>query len=106
MRPANDDVLIAAMICEMAGGDCEFMIDPPKDMPNQIMPYMNPVFFGSKKCKVYETILHSYLEKGFAVDYGLSNCSHYLWGMRNTWSTYQHTLVFLINYDRYNGPIC
>ena len=32
--------------------------------------------------------------------------SHYLWGMRNTWATDQYALVFLINYDGDNGPIC
>ena len=42
MQPANDGVLMAAMICEMDGGDCEFMRDPPKDMPNQIIPSLNP----------------------------------------------------------------
>ena len=31
---------------------------------------------------------------------------HYLWGMRNTWATHQYALVFLINYDGDNGPIC
>ena len=58
MQPANDDVSMDEMIHEMAGGDFEFMIDPPKYMPNQIMPSMNPVFFGSRICKGYETILH------------------------------------------------
>ena len=47
IQPSNDDVSMAALICEMAGGDFEFMRDPPKDIPNQIMPYLNPVFFGS-----------------------------------------------------------
>ena len=37
MQPSNDDVLMDVMVCEMAGGDCEFTRDPPKDIPNQIM---------------------------------------------------------------------
>ena len=43
MQTANDDVSMYEMIHKMAGGDFEFMIDPPKYMPNQIMPSMNPV---------------------------------------------------------------
>ena len=97
---------MAAMIFEMAGGDYEFMIDTPKDMPNQIIPSLKPVCFGSRICKGYKTRLHSYLGEGFSGDYGLSKCSHYLWGMRNTWATDQYALLFLINYDEDNGPIC
>ena len=43
MQPANDDVSMAAMIRNMAGGDFEFIRDPPNDMPNQIMLSLNPV---------------------------------------------------------------
>ena len=106
MQPANDDVSMAAMICEMAGGDCGFMRDPPKYMSNQIIPSLNLVCFGIRRYKGYETRLHSYLVEGFARDYGLSKCSHYLWVMRNRWATDQYALVFLINYNGDNGLIC
>ena len=89
MQPDNDDVLMAAMIREMDGCDCKLMGDPPKDMPNPIMPSLNPFCFGSRRCKGYETKLHSYLGEGFAGDYGLIKFSHYLWGMRNIWATDQ-----------------
>ena len=105
MQPAHDNTLMAAMIRKMTGYDCEFMIDPPKDISNQIMPYLKPVCFGSRICKGYETRLQSYLVEGFAKDYGLRKCPHYLWGMRNTWATDQYALVFLKNDDGDNGPI-
>ena len=79
---------------------------PQKDIRNQIIPSLIPFFFGSRRCKGYETILHSYFGEGFAGDYGLSKCSLYLWDMRNTWETDQYALVFLINCDGENGPIC
>ena len=105
IQPSNDHVSMADMIREMAGGDYEFMRDPPKDMPNQIMPSLNPVCFVSRRCKGYEIRLHSYLVEGFGGENGLSKFSHYLWGMRNTWVTYKCALVFLINYDGENGHI-
>ena len=43
LQTANDDVLMAAMTRKMAGGDCEFMRYPPKDIPNKIMLSLNPV---------------------------------------------------------------
>ena len=76
MQPDNDHVSMAAMISDMAGCDCIFIRDPPKDMPNQIMLSLNPVCFGSRRCKGYETKLHSYLGEGFAGDYGLIKLSH------------------------------
>ena len=84
MHPANDDVLMAAMIRDMAGYDCSFMRNPPKDIPNNIMPSLNPVCFGSRRYKGYETISQSYSGEGFSVYYGVSKFSHYLWVMSNT----------------------
>ena len=43
VEPANYDVSMAAMICEMVGGDFEFMRYPTKDIPIQKMPSLNPV---------------------------------------------------------------
>ena len=70
-----------------------------------VMPQLKPVCFGSRRCKGFETRLHSYLGEGFTGDWGLSKCTHYLWGLRNTWITDQYALVFLLTYDGDNAPV-
>ena len=105
MQPASDTVSLDAMRREMEGGVCEFLRDPPKDKPSAVMPQLKPVCFGSRRCKGYETKLHSYLGEGFTGDWGLSKTSHYLWGLRNTWITDQYTLLFLLTYDGDNAPV-
>ena len=82
------------------------MIDPPKDIPNQIMPSMKPFFFGSRGCKGSETRLHSYFGEGFVGYYVLRKISHYLWCIRKTWATDKYALVFMIYYYGDNDPIC
>ena len=106
MEPANYDVTMAAMICEMVRGDCEFMRYTTKDIPIQKIPSLNPVSFVSRRCNVYETRLHSYLVECFAGKYGLRKYSHCLWDIRNTWAADKYTLMFLINLDVDSGPIC
>ena len=106
MQPVRDEASMATMLSEMKGGTCEFLKDPPKDNPTQIMLRLKTVTFGSQKFKGYERKLHSYLGEGFAGDWGLGKCSHYLWGMQNTWITDQFVLTFLLNYDGSNGPFC
>ena len=74
---------MAAMRCEMEGGECKFLTDPPKDGAFKI-PQLKPIYGGSHECKDYETKLHSYLGEAYAGDWGLGKCHHYLWGCRNT----------------------
>ena len=36
----------------------------------------------------------------------MSKCSHYMWGIRNTWITDANTMRFLLSYAGTNGPLC
>ena len=99
IQPVNDPVLLDAMRHEMAGGQCEFLKDPPKGGFKDLVPRLKPVCFGSQRCKGYELRLHSYLGEGFAGDWGMGKCSHYIWGARNTWITDQCALMFLLTYN-------
>ena len=65
MQPARDSVAMAAMCREMEEGRCEFLTDPPKDSAFEI-PQLKPICFGSRKCKGYETKLHSNLGEAYA----------------------------------------
>ena len=38
MQPANDALLLAAMLHEMDGGTCTFMKDPSNNNPTKLMP--------------------------------------------------------------------
>ena len=71
MQPANDAVSLDAMRREMAGGECEFLKDPPKGSPKDLVPKLKPTCFSSRRCKGYELRLHSYLGKGFTDDRGM-----------------------------------
>ena len=59
MQPACDPISMAVMCRKIEGRPCEFLTDPPKDGAFEI-PHLKPICFGSRKCKGYETKLHSY----------------------------------------------
>ena len=101
LQPADDAVSLAAMRREMAGGTCEFMRDNKKTSGQ-----LRPIAFGSRRCKGYERRLHSHLGEGFAGDFGLQKCQHYLWGIRNSWITDSYAMRFILSYDGTNGPLC
>lgn len=71
MQFARDSVSMLVMRREMAGGQCEFLKDPPAGVITPDMPHLKPVCFGSLKFKGYERKLYSYLGKGFDGDWGL-----------------------------------
>ena len=105
MQSTRGYVSMLAMHREMAGGQCKLINDPPTGTVAQDVPSLEPVCFGSGKCKGYECKLHPYPVEGFAVDWGFRKCHHYLWGMQNTRISHQLVLFFLRNYDGNNRPI-
>ena len=72
LQPTDDQVSLAAMLLEMPGGPCEFLSD------GEEIPQLLPIAFGSKLTKGYEERLHSRLGEGFAGDWGLNKCKHFL----------------------------
>ena len=68
MQLANDTISLDAMYREMAGGECIFLKDPPKGGSPELVPRPKPVCFRSRRCKGYETRLHSYLGESFTGD--------------------------------------
>ena len=72
MQLANDTFSLDAMCREMAGGECMFLKDPHKGGSPELVPRLKPVCFGSRRCKGFETRLHSYLGEGFTGDWGLA----------------------------------
>ena len=63
-QPANDEISLAAMRCEMLSGPCKFMVDL-KNLGSP--PALHPISFASQK-KRFELNLHSHLGEGFALD--------------------------------------
>ena len=94
---------MAAMMREQRGGPCEFMRQPLSD---DNRPVLCPLAFASRRCKGYETRLHSYSGEGFAGDWGLHKFEHYWWGSRSTWITDSHAIRFILTYNGTNGPLC
>ena len=54
MQLANNEVSIAAMYREMAGGKYKFWRDQPREDSERTMPLLRPVYFGSRRCKGYK----------------------------------------------------
>jgi hypothetical protein len=49
-------------------------------MTNTSTAALHPVAFGSRRCRGNEVRLHSHLGEGFAGDYAMNKCLHYLFG--------------------------
>ena len=75
----------------MAGGPCELLRDGEES------PQFLLIAFGSKRTKGYEKRLHSHLGEGFAGDWGLNTCKHFLWGIRNSWITDSYAMSFILS---------
>ena len=93
-QPGDDEPSILAMQREMAGSDCEFM------RPNSLL-VLHPVAFASRKNRGYELKLHSHLGEGFAGDWAMNRCRHFVLGQRFTWFTDCYAIKFILSYD---GP--
>ena len=100
LQPTDDEVSLAAMRHEMAGGPCEFLRDGEES------PQFIPIDYVRKRTKGYEKRLHSHLGEGFAGDWGLNKCKNFLWGIRNSWITDSYAMRFILSYDGTNGPLC
>ena len=79
LQPTNTKASLLAMRREIAGGECEFMRD---NAPGK--PALRPICFASRRSKGYEKRLHLYLGEGFAGDWGMGKCHHYMWSSCST----------------------
>ncbi len=66
---------------------------------------LHPIAFGSRRCRGNEVRLHSHLGEGFAGDYAMNKCRHYLFGQRFVWVTDCYAIKFILSYDGANHAI-
>jgi hypothetical protein len=97
-QPGNDETLDAAMKAYRSGEDFSFMT-------NASTAALRPVAFGSRQCRDNEVRLHSHLGEGFAGDYAMNKCRHYLFGQRFVWVTDCYGIKFILSYDGANHAI-
>jgi hypothetical protein len=72
-QPGNDKTSNAAMKAYQSGAEFSFMTKTSTAV-------LHPVAFGSRRCRGNKVRLHSHLGKGFAGDYAMNKCRHYLFG--------------------------
>ena len=71
-QPGDDEPSQEAMHRAMRGGSFDFMTKGFESLT------LHPVAFGGRRCRGYETRLHSYLGEGFAGDFAINKCRHML----------------------------
>jgi hypothetical protein len=97
-QPGNNKVSNAAMKAYQSGKDFSFMTKLSTAVPH-------PVVFGSQRCRGNEVCLHSHLGEGFAGDYAMNKCCHYLFGQQFVWVTNCYAIKFILSYDGANHAI-
>ena len=97
-QPADDAASLDAMTREMSGGTCEFFTSKQG-------PQLRPIAFKSRKCRGFETRLHSYLGEGFAGDFGIHSFRHYTSSQRFTWITDCYAIKFILTYAGTNPVV-
>lgn len=95
----NDDpASIAAMEREMAGGECEFLMNGSKSI-------LCSCGMVSRKSRGREPCLHSDLNEGFGLDWGVNSNRSKLWARRFTAITDCYALHFILSYEGPNPVI-
>lgn len=87
------------MMREIAGGKCEFLILPGSKLT------LHPIAFGCCRSCSNKRLLHSYLGKAFAGNYGINKLPVYVWGARFTWGTDCFGVRFILTYDGSNPAV-
>ena len=76
MQPdSNHPASMAAMQCEMVGGDCLFLL------PKSTLCLWS-TYFGSQTTRSCKSCLHSHLGEAFALDWAIHRNRAKLWGVR------------------------